>query len=195
MSKIFNKLKHYIHLTDTGLLCQRYFVIGAFDGALTVLGMVLASYFAGSLSPSFIIPAAIGATVALGLSSAWGAYEAERVVQRQELFRLEKAVMRSMDNTLHEKASRFAVIWGAFVHGIAPVPAALLPVLSFLMIPPLSIDVAFLISVGVTLAFLFFLGVFLAKIGKLNMWITGARLVFAGIITAFFCLIIGAAAH
>lgn len=195
MPKIIDKLKHYIHLTDTGQLGQRYFVIGAFDGALTILGMVLASYFTGNLSPSFIIPAAIGATVALGLSSAWGAYEAERVVQRQELLRLEKAVMRSMDDTLHEKASRFAVIWGAFVHGIAPIPAALLPVLSFLVVPPLSIDVAFQISVGVTLAFLFFLGVFLAKIGKLNKWITGARLVFAGIITALFCLVIGAVAQ
>lgn len=182
-------------MTDTGQLGQRYFVIGAFDGALTVLGMILASYFAGGLSPSFIIPAAIGATVALGLSSAWGAYEAERVVQRQELLRLEKAVLRSMEDTLHEKASRFAVTWGAFVHGIAPVPAALLPVLSFLVVPPLSLEVAFQISVGVTLAFLFFLGVFLAKIGKLNKWITGARLVFAGIITALFCLVIGAVAH
>ncbi|MFQ6126040.1 MAG: VIT1/CCC1 transporter family protein [Candidatus Heimdallarchaeota archaeon] len=195
MPKIFDKLKQYIYLTDTGQLCQRYFVIGAFDGALTVLGMVLASYFAGSLSPSFIIPAAIGATIALGLSSAWGAYEAERVVQRQELFRLEKAVMRSMENTLHEKASQFAVIWGAFVHGFAPVPAALLPVLSFLMVPPLSIKAAFQISVGVTMTFLFFLGVFLAKIGKLNKWTTGVRLVFAGIITALFCLVIGAVAH
>ncbi|MFQ5818914.1 MAG: VIT1/CCC1 transporter family protein [Candidatus Heimdallarchaeota archaeon] len=195
MLKIFDKLKHYIHLTDTGQLGQRYFVIGAFDGALTVLGMILASYFTGSLSPSFIIPAAIGATVALGLSSAWGAYEAERVVQRQELKHLEKHVMRSMDDTLHEKASRFAVIWGAFVHGIAPVPAALLPVLSFLVVPPLSIDIAFQISVGITLAFLFFLGVYLAKIGKMNKWTTGARLVFAGIITALFCLVIGAVAH
>lgn len=195
--KLVDRIRIFFHLTDLAQLCHRYFVIGAFDGALTVLGMVLASYFAGALSedPTIIIPAAFGATMALGLSSAWGAYEAERVVQSQELARLEKATIRNMENTLHAQASRFAVVWGAFVHGIAPVPAALLPVLPFFMIPPLSPEGAFRISVGVTLGFLFFLGVYLARIGKMNKAITGARMVFAGIITAIFCLLIGVAAH
>ena len=176
-----------------GTLCQRYFVIGAFDGALTALGMVLASYFAGTLSPNFIIPAAVGATIALGLSSAWGAYEAERVMQMQELAKLEKATIRDMTNTLHARASKFAVIWGAFIHGIAPIPAALLPVISFIFSPPLSIDGAFLVSVVSTFIFLFFLGVYLARVGKLNVYVTGARMVVAGIVTAIFCLLVGVA--
>jgi len=178
-----------------GVLCQRYFVIGAFDGALTALGMILASYFSGALSTAFIIPAAVGATIALGISSAWGAYEAERVVQMQELAKLEKATMRNMTNTVHARASKFAVIWGAFIHGIAPIPAALLPVIAFVFAPPLSIDIAFRISVGTTMVFLFSLGVYLARVGKLNVLTTGARMVVAGIVTAIFCLLIGAAAH
>ncbi len=193
MVEFLNKYRQYFRLTDLGALCQRYFVIGAFDGALTALGMIFASYFAGSLTPDFILPAALGATVALGLSSAWGAYEAERVMQRQELERLEKAIIRNMDNTVHEKASQFAVIFGAFVHGIAPVPAALLPILPFIWVPAISIDTAFYISVGLTFTFLFFLGVFLARIGKMNKAIMGGRMIVAGLVTAIFCLAIGVA--
>ena len=193
MVEFLNKYRQYFRLTDLDALCQRYFVIGAFDGALTALGMIFASYFSGSLTPDFILPAALGATVALGLSSAWGAYEAERVMQRQELERLEKAIIRNMDNTVHEKAAHFAVLFGAFVHGIAPVPAALLPILPFIWVPAISIDTAFIISVGLTFTFLFFLGIFLARIGKMNKAIMGGRMILAGLVTAIFCLVIGAA--
>ncbi|MEM2900240.1 MAG: hypothetical protein QXT63_05565, partial [Thermoplasmata archaeon] len=41
LSSIWDRLDYYDELTDWKSISRRYFVIGAFDGALTILGVVL----------------------------------------------------------------------------------------------------------------------------------------------------------
>jgi len=43
------RLREYDEITNVGPIIRRYFVIGAFDGALTVLGIIISSSAFGDL--------------------------------------------------------------------------------------------------------------------------------------------------
>ncbi len=54
-------------MTNAWSLARRYLVIGAFDGVLTMLGMILGYYFSGEiLNSKIIFTTGIAASVALG---------------------------------------------------------------------------------------------------------------------------------
>jgi len=61
--------------------------MNAFDGATTVLGIVIGAYVAGITNEFWVIWSGLGATLAIGLSGFAGAYmteEAERANLRLE---------------------------------------------------------------------------------------------------------------
>src|SRR2546429_9795362 len=109
-----------------------YLVIGAFDCALTVLCIVVGASAFGSLEEhkAFVICAFFGAAVALAVSSAVGAYEAERVEKKLDIRTIERAMLARLSEE-HKEAFQFAAILSALVHGIAPLLAALLPIIPF----------------------------------------------------------------
>lgn len=192
-------LKLYWRMTELGSLTRRYIVIGAFDGALTIVAIVLAALagamFFGviidSVEVSIIVRAGLSAAVGLAISSGWGAYEAERVERKLEIQHLEQQMQRTMDGCMVDSAVRFATAWASFIHGIAPLPAAILPLLP-LMLWPSDFITAGLFSVGFTMVFLFILGVWMGRLAKVNVLTGGLRMVLAGLITAAICLLIGA---
>ena len=47
--------KRYYQVSEVGPITRRYFVMNAFDGALTMLGVVIGAYVAGILQPILII--------------------------------------------------------------------------------------------------------------------------------------------
>ena len=50
--------KKYYEISSAGDITRRYFVMNAFDGALTMLGVVIGAYIAGIPKPMPIISAA-----------------------------------------------------------------------------------------------------------------------------------------
>jgi predicted membrane protein (TIGR00267 family) len=188
-------LRMYWHMTNLGSLTRRYIVIGAFDGALTIVAIVLAALASALLIGALVetkqlVIAGLGAAVGLAISSSWGAFEAERVERRRELDDLEQQMHRSMDGCMVDKAVRFATYWASFIHGASPLPAALLPLIPLLLLPYDFITAA-IISVTITLAFLFILGVWMGRLAKSNSFIFGMRMVLAGLVTAAICVFIG----
>jgi len=189
----------YWRMTELGSLTRRYIVIGAFDGALTIVAIVLAALASALLfhvhitvsEVSILVRAGLSAGVGLAISSGWGAYEAERVERKREIQHLEIQMQRSMDGCMVDSAVRFATAWASFIHGFAPLPAAILPLIPLILLPADFIT-ASIISVGITMFFLFFLGIWMARIAKTNMFAGGFRIVFAGLITALICVLIGA---
>ncbi|MFX1474318.1 MAG: VIT1/CCC1 transporter family protein [Promethearchaeota archaeon] len=190
------RIKIYWRMADLGSLTRRYIVIGAFDGALTIVAIVLAALasvlLASSLiDPETIIISGLGAAVGLAISSGWGAYEAERVERRLELDELEHVMHRSMEKSLQVQAIRFATLWGGLVHAMAPLPAALIPLIPIVIFPA-EFVIAAISSVVITLIFLMCLGVWMGRTAKINPLTTGLRMVLAGLITAAICAVIGA---
>lgn len=193
------RLKIYWRITELGSLTRRYIVIGAFDGALTIVAIVLAALAAAVLLGAvmtldqviILVRASLSAGMGLAISSGWGAYEAERVERKKEIQHLEQHMQRPMGGCMVESAVKFATGWASFIHGISPLPAAILPLIPLILFPA-DFIMAATISVIVTMIFLFFLGVWMGRIAKTNMIFGGLRMVIIGLITALICVLIGA---
>ncbi len=186
------KLRFQFELTKSGAIARRYFVIGAFDGALTILGVILGAYVAeASLNPELakqlIVGAGVAGAVALGVSSAVGAYEAERVEHVLSHKHLEKAMLCAVEGTRKE-AIGVSIFVSALAHGVAPLLAAFVPLVPFFMMP---LDEAVVVGTAITLAFLFVLGAYLGSLIKEMIVYTGLRFVIAGLATAIVLILIG----
>jgi len=192
LSETLRKLKFHFELTKSGTIARRYFVIGAFDGALTILGVILGAYVAESaLDPSvakqLILAAGLAGGIALAVSSAVGAYEAERVEHLLSHMCLERAMLTTVEGDRKEAMTVSAAV-SAFVHGIAPMLAAFVPLVPFFF---MSLDEAVITGTIITLAFLFCLGAYLGSLIKEMIVYTGLRFVIAGLATAIVLIMIG----
>jgi predicted membrane protein (TIGR00267 family) len=176
------RIREYSEITDLGSIARRYFVIGAFDGALTILGIIVGATASGvrESEKAIVLTAAISAAIALAVSSAVGAFEAERVEKKLDIRSLERAMLTRLSEE-HKGAFRFAAYTSALVHGVAPLIAALPPVVPFLF---LSMNEATIVALVVTLAFLFAMGAYLGSLVRERIAYTGLRFVGAGLLTA-----------
>lgn len=189
---LLNRCRQYIRITGVSEIARRYFVMNAFDGALTMLGIVIGAYAIGGIDPKIIIGAGFGASLAMAISGVSGAYMTERAERLRELERLEKAMLKTLDNTVQARAIRFASIYVAIVDGAAPFIVSLIAIVPFILsqIGVLGVGFAVIISVSITLLVLFILGGFLGKISKRNVIVSGIKMAAAGIATALVALLL-----
>ncbi|MEE8183491.1 MAG: VIT1/CCC1 transporter family protein [Thermoplasmata archaeon] len=192
LGRLRQRIRDTSEITDLASTSRRYFVLGAFDGTLIVLGVVLGAYAAGVASEhmEIILFAGLSAAVALSVSSAVGAYEAERVEKLLSRASIERALLTDVSEEQAE-VFRFATLLSALVHAAAPLIAATVPLLPFVIIPDLGMAV--LTSVVMTLSVLFILGAYLGNLVKERVFMTGMRFVLAGLGTAVLLFAIGAA--
>jgi len=177
-------------ITDLGPIVRRYFVIGAFDGALTVLGIVIgaSAALAGRPNPGgFVIAVSVSASIALAISSMVGAYEAERVEKKLQRHSIERAMLVGISEE-HRSAFRTAALVSAAVHGVAPVIAALIPVVPFFFV---EFRTATIVATLLTLAFLFTLGAYLGSLVRERIVFTGLRFIATGLGTAAILWVFG----
>lgn len=192
LKESLRELKYLFELTRSAAIARRYFVIGAFDGALTILGVIIGAYIAQSrvdpeMARQLIIAAGMAGGIALAVSSAVGAYEAERVEHILSHKNLEHAMLSSVDGTRRE-AMTVSILVSAIVHGVAPLIAAIVPLVPFFFMP---LHEAVVAGIVITMVFLFALGGFLGSLIKETFIYTGLRFVIAGLATAIILILIG----
>lgn len=183
--------KSYAKLSEVGTISRRYFVMNAFDGILTMLGVIIGAHFSNNLEPMLIITAGIAGCVALGVSGASSAYMTEKAERARELKKLEKAMLKSLDNSVHKEASEFASILASVTNGLSPA------VFGFIVISPfffansgtIGETTAFYISIIMTLSLLFVLGMYLAKISDENVIKYGIKMLIVGGVAGLLCII------
>ena len=164
--------------------------MNAFDGALTMLGIIMGAYMAGIIDPKIIVKAGIGAGLAMGISGAWGAYMAERAERLKEMRELENAMFSNLEGTIIDRASKAAVFSVALVDGLSPIIATIISILPFFFVvfSLISIASAIVISIVLILIMLFSLGVFISKVSGGKILVNGSIMMLAGIVTFFLCL-------
>ncbi len=190
--KTLEKWKQYSEISDAGSITRRYFVMNAFDGALTMLGVVIGAYVSGVINqPTVIISAGIAGSIAMGASGVSGAYMTEKAERTKKIKDLEKAMLTDMRNGLHDKSHKFATIFAAIVDGVSPALAAMAVVSPFFIVNSgiISAELAFFACITITLIVLCLLGVYLAKISDESMIKYGIQMLFVGLITAFLCIV------
>jgi len=175
--------RRYLKASGALEIARRLFVMNAFDGVLTIMGVVLGAYLSGVQNPGFVITAGVGGSIAMGISGMSGAYMAERAERMRDIRKLESAMLRDLDGTHVVRAFRTASIAVALVDGISPAIAALLLISPFLMVPMISMSAAAMISLALGLVVLFLLGLFLARISEEVALISGLKMMLAGVLT------------
>ncbi len=191
-SKSLKNLRAHLKLTRSEAIARRYFVIGAFDGALTILGVIIGAYVseghsAPELARRLILASGFSGGIALAVSSTVGAYEAERVEHLLKHQELERAMLRPVEGDRID-AMRVSISVSALVHGVAPLLAAFVPLLPFFLFP---LGAAVVTAIALTLSFLFVLGAYLGSLIKEMVIYTGLRFVIAGLATAVILIIVG----
>lgn len=194
LNDLYAKVKQDLQTSGVISIARRYFVMNAFDGALTIFGIIMGSYFSGLKDPTIIISAGIGACLAMGISGFFGTYMTERAERIRQLKEIEEAMLTNLRNSELMESSLTASLFAAFVDGLSPMLAALGPLIPFYLsfYLPLSIDWIFILAITINTLILFGLGAFLGKISRENVIKYGLIMTGTGLLTAIILFLIQA---
>ncbi|MDA9981615.1 hypothetical protein N9H39_02540 [Gammaproteobacteria bacterium] len=185
MSRL-SQARFLLRITRTHGIARRYFVVNGFDGALTMLGIIMGFVISAPADLPLVINACLGAAIALGVSGASSAYVSETAERRRELSELEGAMAADLEKSLHGEAVRWVPLLIGLVNGSAPL------IISVLILVPLWLAQAGIslplsplyAAIIVALLSAFLLGVYLGRIAGTSWLLSGVRTLSIALVTA-----------
>ena len=183
---MINQVKFLLDITRSHDIIRRYFVVNGFDGALTMLGLIIGFIVSESSNLSVIISVCLGAAIALGMSGLSSAYISESAEQQRALGKLEQAMISDLSESAHGDASRWVPLLIALVNGLAPLVISLLILLPiWLAIAGIALPVSPLYAAIIIALFLIFLlGIFLGRIAGISWLRSGVHTLLIASLTA-----------
>jgi predicted membrane protein (TIGR00267 family) len=186
------RIREYDNLANIGEIARRYFAMNAFDGVLTIIGVLMGNMTAGVDKPKIVVSTGLATCVAMGVSGLWGAYLTEAAERKRDLGELSRYTLTDLDDTRIGRASRAAVVTVALVDGFSPFLAALIALIPFFVVGIFSTIIwAYYASLGMALLTLFALGLFLGRISRENLILYGLKTVVAGVISILISFLLG----
>ncbi len=183
---MFKQLSLLFSITPSQSILRRYFVVNGFDGALTMLGIIMGFYISDSIKLTIIMNTCLGAAIALGMSGLVSAFVSESAEQKKQLGDLEQAMVKDLGSSAYGDAARLLPYVTAAVNSLSPLIIALI-IISPIWAATLSFELSIgAVETAMLIAFLilFLLGVFLGRIsGTYWLW-SGIRTLFIAIVTA-----------
>lgn len=186
------RIREYDNLANIGEIARRYFAMNAFDGVLTIIGVLMGNMTAGVDKPKIVVSTGLATCIAMGVSGLWGAYLTEAAERKRDLGELSRYTLTDLDKTRIGRASRAAVVTVALVDGFSPFLAALIALIPFFVVGIFSTIIwAYYASLGMALLTLFALGLFLGRISRENLILYGLKTVVAGVISILISFLLG----
>ena len=186
MSSLNDRLarwREYNRISEAGEIARRAFVNNSFDGVLTMTGVVMGNFVVGVEDAKVVLVTGLSTALAIGISGGWGAYLVESAERRQDIDELEQVTLTDLGDTKIGKASRAAVVTVAAVDGLSPFLSALVVVLPFFLVPLLpSVQYAYYAAIALAMMALFGLGIYLGRLSKRSLIMSGLRTAFAGVV-------------
>ena len=175
------KWREYSEIADVAEIARRYFAMNAFDGVLTIMGVLMGNLMAGVQEPKVVVVTGLSTSLAMGISGLWGSYLTESAERRHGIEELEKHTLTDLKDTKIGKASRMAAVIVSVVDGLSPFLASVLVLTPFLLAGLFpSTTWVYYSSIAMALLTLFGLGLFLGHISKENLLVSGMKTVLAG---------------
>ena len=189
---MFKRLKRILRYSESAEYPRRYAVMNAFDGVITILGIILGSKLLGSAEAGQIVAASVGALIAMGVSGASGTYMTEMAEQERKIKELQDAMLTNLEGTVLVKAHREAAVVSALVDSAAAIFAGLLAIAPYFLTMSgyLSEVAAFYSSLTISLSLLFTLGVFLGRVAGRSLLFSGLKALGIGCLTLLFLLLL-----
>ena len=173
-------------------IIRRYFIINGFDGAITVLGLLLGFFYVGTTNIRTILAAGLGTAVAMCISGISSAYLSEKAEKIKELREIEKAMLKTLRNTKIGNAAKTAPLITGLVNGTSPLLMALVILVPFIIgnFIPANVKLLFYLSFILCFLSLFLMGMFMGKISKTNMVVYGLKTLLVGIATVVILMLL-----
>jgi predicted membrane protein (TIGR00267 family) len=185
-------LREYDKLANISEIARRYFAMNAFDGVLTIIGVLMGNLVAGVNNAQIVLSTGLATSVAMGISGLWGAYLTESAERQRDLKELGRVTLTDLSNTRIGRASRAAGFIVAVVDGISPFLAAMIVLIPFFLAGNLEdLTIVYYISLGLALLTLFSLGLFLGNISRGRMIVYGFKTVLAGVVSIVISFFLG----
>lgn len=187
------RLDRLLRLGHAREIMRRYFVVNGFDGALTMLGIIMGFRMSGDAELPTVLHACTGAAVALGVSGTSSAYISESAERHRALRELERAMIADLSATAHGAAARVAPVAIALINGLAPL------LLSALIVLPIALAATgistaldpVILSLIVAFGIIFVLGAYLGRLSGRFWLLAGGRAVLIAAVTAGIIYLIG----
>jgi predicted membrane protein (TIGR00267 family) len=186
MTEWLREFRLLIRISHSHGILRRYFVVNGFDGALTMMGIIIGFSVGERAGLVTVISACLGVVVALGMSGFTSAYISETAERKKWLAELKEAMVDDLNDSAHSTAARVVPLLVALVNGAAPFLLGLFIILPLwlglegmvLPLPPLQL------SLLLSLLSLFLLGIFLGRIsGGFWLW-SGLQTLLIACVTA-----------
>lgn len=183
---LFDQAKLLLNISSTHGIVRRYFVVNGFDGALTMLGLIIGFLVSAPASLTVIINACLGAAIALGMSGLSSAYVSEVAERKRELGKLEGAMIADLRQSAHGEAARWVPLLVALVNGAAPLFISLLILIPLWLSQaglPLPVSPLY-IAIAIALMLIFLLGVMLGRVAGISWMRSGIQTLLVAVLTA-----------
>jgi predicted membrane protein (TIGR00267 family) len=183
VSQSIDNLREYERIAGFWQIARRALANNAFDGVLTMVGVVMGQWIGGVESAATVILTGIATSISIGVSGLWGAYLAESAERGRELAELEKISLTDLGETKIGRASRVAVVVVSLVDGLSPLVSSLIVLTPFFVTSLIGgIAVSYVIAMALALVSLFGLGMFLGHISGRSLIGYGIRTAIAGVV-------------
>lgn len=187
-----DRIRHLVRITHSAGIVRRYFITNGFDGALTMLGLLLGFRLSGEAPLEIALSACLGAAIALAMSGISSAYISETAERQKELRELEEAMLAELDQSSHAQAARLVPVLIALVNGLAPLTLALLITLPIWLVHwefslPFS---PFDSAIALAFVLIFIMGIFLGRISGVFWLLAGLRAVLIAALTSLVILLV-----
>lgn len=193
LREIWQRLQEDNRLANIGEIGRRYFAMNAFDGVLTIIGVLMGNMIARVDEPRVVLSTGLATCIAMGVSGLWGAYLTEAAERKRDLIELGSYTLTDLNQTRIGRASRTAVVIVALIDGLSPFLAALVVLIPFFVVGLFPAVIwAYYTSLGVALLSLFSLGLFLGSISGGNLIRYGLKTVVAGAVAILISFLVGA---
>jgi predicted membrane protein (TIGR00267 family) len=186
------RIQEYGRLTSIGEIARRYFAMNAFDGVLTIIGVLMGNLTAHVDNARIVVSTGLATCIAMGVSGLWGAYLTESAERKRELGELSRQTLTDLHDTHIGRASRAAAVTVSIIDGLSPFLAALVVLIPFFLVGIFpTIMWAYYISLAFALLTLFALGVFLGYTSRENILFYGVKTVIAGVVSIAISFLLG----
>lgn len=183
LTQSIDQIREYESIAGFSQIARRALANNAFDGVLTMIGVLMGNYLGDVRHAATVIRIGIATSISIGVSGLWGAYLAESAERGRELAELEKIALTDLSDTKIGRASRAAVVVVSLVDGVSPLISSLIVLIPFFFSQLLGdVMLSYGLSLIVAMISLFGLGMFLGQISGRNLVGYGLRTAVAGIV-------------
>jgi predicted membrane protein (TIGR00267 family) len=183
LTQSIDQIREYESIAGFSQIARRALANNAFDGVLTMIGVLMGNYLGDVRHAATVIRIGIATSISIGVSGLWGAYLAESAERGRELAELEKIALTDLSDTKIGRASRAAVVVVSLVDGVSPLISSLIVLIPFFFSQLLGdVMLSYGLSLIVAMISLFGLGMFLGQISGRNLVGYGLRTVVAGVV-------------